>query len=196
MRSPLYALVSALLFLALCACATQSGQTPDAAKKPAEERYSTDRTIVGRGCVALTGEAATDRLEADQAARAEVAKQLEVKVIQVVEDMQREEQTDGKSTRVYSMSIRTQEFVDKTLKGVRIEARTRDEERGISVPSPSWTNRPWLSSFARRSSGIFVNEVNTSRVLNPLWERKTGLTPCGSTPWPCSPRTARLWTQR
>ena len=131
MRSPLYALVSALLFLALCACATRSGQTPDAVKKPAEERYSTDRTLVGRGCVALTEEAATDRLEADQAARAEVAKQLEVKVIQVVEDMQREEQTDGKSTRVYSMSIRTQEFVDKTLKGVRIEARTRDEERGI-----------------------------------------------------------------
>ena len=81
--------------------------------------------------MALTGEAATDRLEADQAARAEVAKQLEVKVIQVVEDMQREEQTDGKGTRAYSMSIRTQEFVDKTLKGVRIEARTRDEEKGI-----------------------------------------------------------------
>lgn len=131
MRSPLYALVYALLFLAPCACATRSGQSPDVAKKPAEERYSTDRTIVGRGCVALTEEAATDRLEADQAARAEVAKELEVKVIQVVEDMQREEQTDGKSNRVYSMSIRTQEFVDKTLKGVRIEARTRDEEKGI-----------------------------------------------------------------
>ena len=130
-RSPLYALVSALLCLVLCACATRSGQTPDAAKGPAEERYRTNRTIVGRGCVALTGEAATDRLEADQAARAEVAKQLEVKVIQVVEDMQREEQKDGKGTHAYSMSVQTQEFVDKTLKGVRIEARTRDEEKGI-----------------------------------------------------------------
>ncbi len=131
MRSPLYALVSALLCLVLCACATRSGQTPDAAEGPAEERYRTDRTIVGRGCVALTGEAATDRLEADQAARAEVAKQLEVKVIQVVEGMQREEQKGGKRTHAYSMLVRTREFVDKTLKGVRIEARTRDEEKGI-----------------------------------------------------------------
>ncbi|MGW8323225.1 MAG: hypothetical protein ACWGSD_16880, partial [Thermodesulfobacteriota bacterium] len=131
MRSPLYAFVSALLSLALCACATRAGQAPDAAKKPAEERYSTDRTIVGKGCVAVTEEVSTDRLEADQAARAEVAKQLEVKVIQVVEDMQREEQMDGKTTHVYAMSIQTREFVEKTLKGIRIEARTRDEEKGI-----------------------------------------------------------------
>jgi hypothetical protein len=119
------------LCLALCGCAIRSGKAPDGAKKPAEERYSTDRTIVGKGCVAVTEEEPTDRLEADQAARAEVAKQLEVKVIQVVEDMQREEQKDGKRNRAYSMSIRTQEFVDKTLKGIRIERRTRDEEKGI-----------------------------------------------------------------
>ena len=131
MRNALCAFVSALLCLALCACAARSGQAPDAAQKPAEERYSTGRTIVGRGCVALTEEEATDRLEADQAARAEVAKQLEVKIIQVVEDMQSEEQMNGKSTRVYSMSIRTREFVDKTLKGVRIETRARDEEKGL-----------------------------------------------------------------
>jgi hypothetical protein len=131
LRSPWYALVSALLCLALCACATRAGQAPDAAKRPTEERYGTDRTIVGKGCVAVTEEVSTDRLEADQAARAEVAKQLEVKVIQVVEDMQREEQMDGKRTHVYAMSIQTREFVDKTLKGIRIEARTRDEEKGI-----------------------------------------------------------------
>jgi hypothetical protein len=131
LRSPWYALVSALLCLALCACATRAGQAPDAAKRPTEERYGTDRTIVGKGCVAVTEEVSTDRLEADQAARAEVVKQLEVKVIQVVEDMQREEQMDGKRTHVYTMSIQTREFVDKTLKGIRIEARTRDEEKGI-----------------------------------------------------------------
>jgi hypothetical protein len=119
------------LCLALFACATLSGETPDAAKKPEEERYSTGRTIVGKGCVAATEAVSTDRLEADQAARTEVAKQLEVKVIQVVEDMQREEQKDGKRTHLYSMSVQTREFVDKTLKGVRIEARTRDEEKGI-----------------------------------------------------------------
>jgi hypothetical protein len=117
--------------LVLCACATRSGQAPDTAKKPPEERYGTDRTIVGRGCVAVTGEVPADRLRADQAARADVAKQLEVKVIQVVEDMQREDQKDGKRTHAYSVSVRTQEFVDKTLKGIQIEARTRDEEKGI-----------------------------------------------------------------
>jgi len=119
------------LCLALYACATLSEQSPDAAKKPIEERYNTGRTLVGKGCVAVTEEVSTDRLEADQAARSEVAKQLEVRVIQVVEDMQREEQKDGKATHVYSLSVQTREFVDKTLKGIRIEARTRDEEKGI-----------------------------------------------------------------
>jgi hypothetical protein len=127
----LNALVSALLCLVLGACATRSGQTPEAAKKPAEERYRSGRLIVGRGCVALTREEATDRSEADRAARAEVAKQLEVKVVQVVEDMQREEQKDGKETRTYAMSIQTREFVDKTLKGVRIESRARDEVKEL-----------------------------------------------------------------
>ena len=108
LRSPLYALVSALLCVALCACAPRSRQAPDAAKKPPEERYGTDRTIVGRGCVAVTGEVPADRLRADQAARADVAKQLEAKVIQVVEDMQREDQKDGKRNHACWMAVRTQ----------------------------------------------------------------------------------------
>jgi hypothetical protein len=113
------------------ACASGSAQVPQGAKKPSAERFASDRYIVGRACVPLTERAGEDRREADQRARAEVAKQLEVKVIQVVEDIQREEQKDGERSDSYSVSIQTQEFVDKTLKGVRIKERRKDDERGL-----------------------------------------------------------------
>jgi len=117
--------------LVLGACASPSAQVPEGAKAPAGERFGSDRYIVGRACVPVTEQAGEGRREADQRARAEVAKQLEVKVIQVVEDIQREEQKDEQRTASYSVSIQTQEFVDKTLKGVRIKERRKDKDQGL-----------------------------------------------------------------
>ncbi len=119
------------LCAALAACTGGMGRVRDDLGRPATERLRTGTTIVGRGCVAVTGKPATDRFEADQAARAEVAKQLEVKITQAVEDFQREEQVDAERTHVYSIKIQTEEFVQKTLKGVRITERKRNEEQGL-----------------------------------------------------------------
>jgi len=124
-------LVYACVCLVLGACASRSAQVPQGTKKPSGERFGSDRYIVGRACVPLTEQAGEDRREADQRARAEVAKQLEVKVIQVVEDIQREEQKDGERSVSYAVSIQTREFVDKTLKGVRIKERRKDDEQGL-----------------------------------------------------------------
>jgi len=127
--SPIFACVCVCLVLG--ACASRSAQVPEGTKNPSAERFGSDRYIVGRACVPLTEQAGEDRREADQRARAEVAKQLEVKVIQVVEDIQREEQKDEQRSASYSVSIQTQEFVDKTLKGVRIQERRKDDEHGL-----------------------------------------------------------------
>ena len=124
-------LLSAFLCLMPHACVPRSAQEPRETKRPEVERFRSEQTIVGKGCVALTEEEAADRLEADQAARAEVAKQLEVQIIQVVEDMQREEQKGEERTASYSMSVRTRELVDRNLKGVRIEERSRDTGQAL-----------------------------------------------------------------
>jgi hypothetical protein len=126
-----YLILCAFLCLMLDACGPRSEQVRRETKKPEVERFPSERTLVGKGCVALTGEAAVDRREADQAARAEVAKQLEVQVIQVVEDIQREEQQGAERSASYSVSVRTREFVDRKLKGVRIEERKRIKEQGL-----------------------------------------------------------------
>ncbi len=113
-------------------CATGPAVSPPRAS--AEKGNGTGgggRLLYGRGCVALSGDDAADRLAADQAARAEVAKQLEVKVTQLAEDVQREELGHGERRRSFAVSVRTREFVEKTLKGVKIENRFRDEERGM-----------------------------------------------------------------
>ncbi len=131
MRNLLVLLPCACLCLVLGACASGAGRVRGGIERPVTARLQSDTTIIGRGCVALSGEPATDRFKADQAARAEVAKQLEVKVTQAVKDFQREEQTDEQRSHVYSISIQTEEFVQKTLKGVRIEERRRDVEKGF-----------------------------------------------------------------
>lgn len=122
---------AASLCIVLAACAPRTAQVSGEPEKSPEDRFRSDRYIVGRACVAVTGHPGADRLEADQRARAEVAKQLEVKVVQVAEEVQREEQKDEKRTASYRVSVQTREFVDETLKGVRIEDRQRLEDQGI-----------------------------------------------------------------
>ncbi len=121
------------LFLALFGCGTTTDtQTKrDAAQMPAT-RTSTDRHLVGTGCVASTDNPAADRLSADELARAEVAKQIEVKVVQLVEDIQKEETQGAETVSSYAISIQTREMVDRTLKGVSIVDRSTDETRGVT----------------------------------------------------------------
>ena len=120
------------LFFAFSGCASQTAQQPRGGVKPTKkERTSSSRTIVGTGCVANTGDAARDRLAADQAARAEVAKQIEVKVVQLVEDIQREEKQDESIRESYAISIKTEELVDRSLMGVKIVERETKTEEGI-----------------------------------------------------------------
>jgi hypothetical protein len=125
-------LVFALACLVLSDCAPRSAEGPGGSAKEAGERFRSDRYLVGSSCVPLSGDLETDRLEADRRARAEVAKQLEVKVVQVVDDLQREEQKNEQRTAAYAVSVRTQEFVDETLKGVRIVERRKSEEQGLA----------------------------------------------------------------
>ena len=105
-------------------CSSSTQMTSGVAKaQPLQERRSTATELVGTGCVTSTGDAAEDRMAADEAARAEVAKQIEIKVIQQMESIQRE-LSNGDSAQLYSsVSVTTREMVDTTLKGVQIVDR-------------------------------------------------------------------------
>ncbi len=136
---------TALLFL-LCtlvagaeavSCATGCS-APDAGRLDAEkgsvnrERISRGNTLVGTGCVATTADPAADRMSADELARAEVAKQIRVKVVQLVEDIQKEEKKDGQIKGSYSVTVKTREMVYRNLQGVSIVERTHDEATGMT----------------------------------------------------------------
>ena len=68
-----------LAFLAACGASGPSKTVIPA--KPTQKkigaRYPASRYIVGKGCVAITNDAAHDQHQADSAARAEIAKQIE-----------------------------------------------------------------------------------------------------------------------
>lgn len=86
---------------------------------------------MGKGCATTTGDPALDQVSSDERARAEVAKQIRVKVVQLVEDIQQEEGRGGESLHAYSVKVETREMVDRTLQGVRIVERTVDPARGV-----------------------------------------------------------------
>ncbi len=115
-----------VLSLLFSGCVSKKGAPEQKTKNPTENRFSARRYIVGKGCVAISDNAAGDQLAADQVARAEIVKQIEVKIVQLVEDIQKEEQQNEKRTASYSVTIQTREMVDKTLKGVKIVDQQRD----------------------------------------------------------------------
>lgn len=115
----------ALVVMAAGGCASSTPSTPPAAVQVGE-RFPVDRYIVGRGCVASTGNAVEDRASADQVARAEVAKQIEVQVTQLAEDVQREDLHAGRVFDDHAIRIQTREWVEKKLMGVRIVERNAE----------------------------------------------------------------------
>ena len=123
--------IFSIVFLA-SGCAPSGSQVQSyRAEKPLESRYPSRRYIVGHGCASVTDNSERDRHAADQAARAEVAKQIRVKVVQVVEDMQKEEMRDDKIQETYTITIRTRAVVESTLTGVKIVKRELDKERAL-----------------------------------------------------------------
>jgi len=99
----------------------------------ARERDPSGSTLSGTGCVSSTSDAAADRASADERARADVAKQIRVRVVQVVQDMEREEKQSGREAAgSYSISVETREVVDRNLEGVRIVERRRDPPPGMT----------------------------------------------------------------
>ncbi len=123
-----------ILFIVLAVlfsgCVSKNTVPSPITKKLNEKQFPTRRYIVGKGCVAISDDAARDRLAADQAARAEIVKQIEVKIVQIVEDIQKEEQQNERRTASYSVKIQTREMVDKTLTGVKIVDQNRDKTEG------------------------------------------------------------------
>ena len=83
-----------LVVVLLTACGATSPQRPQAASEPIKKgkisRYPSSRYIVGEGCVPLSNDVSADKDQADMAARAEIAKQIEVRVVQVIDAIQKE----------------------------------------------------------------------------------------------------------
>jgi len=125
--------VIASLSLGLLGCGGATATAPDGkGVTRGEGKQGAGRFLEGTGCVTTTADAAADRLSADERARAEVAKQIEVRVVQLVEDFQKEEKAGGEAVQSYAVSVQTQEMVDRNLKGVAIVERTTDPARGIT----------------------------------------------------------------
>jgi hypothetical protein len=151
------------LFLVLHGCGATGGSTPPGEKqaKPGP-RSSTDRLLVGTGCVQTTGNPAEDRLSADELARAEVAKQIEVKVVQVVEDIQKEVSRGAEAVSSYAVSVQTREMVDRNLKGVTIVERTTDETRGLTC-SQAVLDKAVMARRIREDLDRMLAETETYR---------------------------------
>ena len=96
-----------ILFVGLVGCGAAAAKKPaDHGKRAPKERYSKGQYIIGTGCVASTADVADTRLSADELARADVAKQIEVKVVHLVEDFQKEEKNTTGQQITPQMSAR------------------------------------------------------------------------------------------
>jgi hypothetical protein len=131
---------------------------PDRAPAKAS-RHDSTRYIVGTGCVAITGDAAKDRLGADGAARAEVAKQIEVKIVQLAEDVQKEERKDDQVHQSHVVSVKTQEVVENTLKGIEITDRKVMKEEGMQC-SVAVLDKAEMASRIHEEIEKILGEVN------------------------------------
>ena len=154
-----FVLLSLLFTFAGCAApkATQPGPSKQTTKR---DGTSSKHYIVETGCVSLTGDAGRDRLAADQAARAEVAKRIEVKVVQLVEDIQREEGVNEQVQASYAISIQTQETVDRTLMGIKISERKTRKEEGLQC-SMAVLDKAAMASRIRGEVDKLLAEVQT-----------------------------------
>ena len=93
-------------------------------------RYPAGRYIVGIGTSPDTGDEAQDRARADNAARAEAAKQIRVQVKEAIVDIQREE--TGKAADFGSlMEIKSESSVDLSLEGLAIADRYFDPKKKL-----------------------------------------------------------------
>ena len=93
-------------------------------------RYPAGRYIVGIGTSPDTGDETQDRARADNAARAEVAKQIRVQVKEAIVDIQREE--TGKAADFGSlMEIKSESSVDLSLEGLAIADRYFDPKKKL-----------------------------------------------------------------
>jgi hypothetical protein len=93
-------------------------------------RFPAQRYLVGVGSGPASGDETADTNRADSAARANIAKQIQVQVKEAITDIQREE--EGKKGSAGSVTeVKSESSVDLSLEGVTIVERYFDSKREI-----------------------------------------------------------------
>ena len=93
-------------------------------------RFPAQRYLVGVGSGPATGDETADTNRADSAARANIAKQIQVQVKEAITDIQREEE-GNKGSAGSVTEVKSESSVDLSLEGVTIAERYFDSKRDV-----------------------------------------------------------------
>ncbi len=123
-------LLLALAFLLFSGGEARAKDRPEWLEGGRDHRFPTQRYLVGVGSGPATGDETADTNRADSAARANIAKQIQVQVKEAITDIQREE--EGKKGSAGSVTeVKSESSVDLSLEGVTIAERYFDSKRDI-----------------------------------------------------------------
>ncbi|MBI2059360.1 MAG: LPP20 family lipoprotein [Nitrospirae bacterium] len=92
--------------------------------------FSTREYVIGVGAAPHTRSEENDLAQADSNARTEIAKQVQIRVEEVMSTRQHEAARGEVRTGSYEVSVRSQESVGLTLEGVKIVERSFDKKAG------------------------------------------------------------------
>ena len=119
----------AALALALCSCRTSAPPSPGWVHSGPHSRYHEDQFVLGVGSASQTSEKAATRADAN--ARAEIAKQIQVRVHDLFTSNEWQERRGTNVQTGQSVEHLSVEQVDITLEGVQIAERYSSPDQAL-----------------------------------------------------------------